>query len=123
MRGWRRRRAEAKLATPHVGFPASAVSGKAPQEVSAATLECCVLPRAAFTAIAGAGGAYLGASARNLDLALRLRVAGAAAVWAPDVTMIAAAEAVPTQGLQLAQQIDRWSLDHRWALPIAGLAR
>ncbi len=112
-----------RLMMPYVGFPANQVADERTQEVAAATLECCALPRTAFKAIACGSGGYLGSAARNLDIALCLRTAGTHTFWAPEITMIAASEIAPTQGLQMAQRIDRWTLEHRWALPIANLSR
>lgn len=111
-----------QLTAPNLGLPVAAVDTAEPQEVSVGTLECCVLSRAAFEAAAETSGALLGSAARNLDIALRIRLAGTPALWLPEVQMIAAADASAEASL-LARRIDRWSLDHRWSLAIANMRR
>jgi hypothetical protein len=111
------------LVNRHLGFPQSAIAGREPEEISTGTLECCVLSRAAFLAADGFSRGYLGGAAKNLDMALRIRLAGAAALWLPEVEMLAADDAPDVPAWQLARRIDRWSFDHRWSLAIANMTR
>jgi hypothetical protein len=111
------------LVNRHLGFPKSAIAGRQPEEISTGTLECCVLSRTAFLAADGFSRGYLGGAAKNLDMALRIRLAGAAALWLPEVEMLAAADTPDLPAWQLARRIDRWSFDHRWSLAMANMTR
>jgi hypothetical protein len=111
-----------RVVMPHAGFPADAVTRGARQETLSGTLECCVVARDAITALGPAAG-YLGAAAKNLDLALRIRQAGMPSLWVPHVEMVAAGDIAAGFGLDFARRIDRWSLDHRWSLALASLSR
>jgi hypothetical protein len=86
--------------------------------VSAGTLECCVLPRAAIAAIGDTAGDLIGSAARNLDLALRLHQSGTPALWVPDILMIAAGDGT-NDATPLARRIDERLLDTRWSPAIA----
>jgi hypothetical protein len=103
-----------RLTTPNLGLPVDALAVAEPQKVTAGTLECCVLPRAAIAAIGDAPGALLGAAARNLDLALQLRQGGTPALWVPDVLMVAAGD-VATGAAPIARRIDDRLLETRWS--------
>ena len=70
------------LVTPSVGLPRIAVANLQPRETSTGTLECCVLPRAAIEAARGFAAGYLGAAAKNIDMALRIRLSGNGVVLA-----------------------------------------
>jgi hypothetical protein len=106
------------LTTPNLGLPADAVIAAEPQQVSAGTLECCVLPRAAIAAIGDTAGDLIGSAARNLDLALRLHQSGTPALWVPDILMIAAGDGT-NDATPLARRIDERLLDTRWSPAIA----
>jgi hypothetical protein len=106
-----------ELVEPHVGYPRGAVTEAKLQQVAAGTLDCCILPRAALLKAGGFSAGYLGAAAKNIDLALRIRMGGTQALWEPAVTVTAADE--PSAGGELMSRIDRWSFDHRWSLPLA----
>lgn len=111
------------LAGRHAGLSRGALAGAALEEVSAGTLDCCVLPRAAFGVADGVSRGYLGTAAKNLDMALRIRLAGTTALWLPDVEMIAAEDAAPAGAIALTRRVDRWSFDHRWSLALDNLRR
>ena len=110
-----------ELKHPRVGYPRTALAGAALEEVSAGTLDCCVLPRASFLAADGFAHGYLGLAAKNVDMALRIRLAGTPALWEPEVEMLCAEDATPASGIELTHRIDRWSFDHRWSLALASV--
>jgi hypothetical protein len=103
-----------RLTTPNLGLPADAVIVVEPQKVSAGTLECCILPRAAIAEIGDTPGTLLGSAARNLDLALQLRQRGTPALWVPDVLMVAAGDGAGGAA-PMARRIDERLLDTRWS--------
>ncbi|WP_341991616.1 hypothetical protein [Azorhizobium sp. AG788] len=111
-----------------VGYPRAAVDGAEPTEVTAGTVECCILPRTAFEAVEGFTRGYLGIAEKRLDLALKLRLGGTPSVWVPDVEMVCADEtsegaagpaAASWHGL--VRRVDRWAFDRRWSLAVANM--
>jgi hypothetical protein len=115
---------ERVLAERCVGYPRASVSGLEPTEVTAATVECCVMPRAAFAAVEGFTRGYIGASEKGLDLALKLKLAGTPSVWAPNVEMLCAEEdvgAAVAPARLLARRVDRWAFDRRWSLAVSNM--
>jgi hypothetical protein len=112
-----------ELACRHRGFPRAVIAGAALQDVSAGTLECCVVSRAGFEAAGGFAAGYLGPAAKNLDMALRIRLAGTPALWQPEAVVVAAEERTPGAEPPLARQVDRWVFDHRWALALTNMRR
>ena len=111
------------LSQPHVGFPRTVLGVAGPQEVSAGTLEACVVSRAALEGLGGAGHGYLTPAARNLDMAFRIRLNGTPAIWLPEVEMIAADDGVAPPARQISDRIDRALFDQSWSLAIANLRR
>ena len=88
-----------------------------------ATLECALLSRATFEATSGFPRGYLGTIEKGMEMALRLRLAGAGAVWVPEVRMIGAEDAGASlpNAWQLARRIDRLAFDRRLAIAVANL--
>jgi len=105
----------------YLGYPRSILSGAVLEEVAAGTVECCVISRASLEAAGGFRHAYLGLAAKNLDMALRVRLAGTPALWHPGAEMVAAEERGPSAGSALTRRVDQWAFDHRWALALANL--
>jgi O-antigen biosynthesis protein len=108
-----------ELTHPHLGYPRAAVVGAGLEQVSAGTLDCCVLPRAALVAANGFAHGYLSLTAKNADMALRIRLAGTPALWQSAIEMLSAANGTPAGAMELTHRIDRWSFDHRWSLALA----
>ena len=111
------------LSDHYVGYPRAALAGAQPCEVTAATMECCMLSRATFAAAGGFTRGYLGAAEKALDFALKLRRAGVSSLWVPQVEMMS-----PEQGIgfgtpwqSLAKDIDRFAFNSRWSLAIANM--
>ena len=109
-----------ELSHPHVGYPRGVLAGASIEEVTEGTLDCCILPRAAFLAAEGFACGYLGPAAKNLDMALRIHLSGTPALWQPEVEMLSAEDGAPA-GIELTHRIDRWSFDHRWSLALASI--
>lgn len=103
------------------GLPRSVLSGADVEEVSAGTLECCVISRAAFESAGNFARGYLGHSTKDLDMALRIRLAGTPALWQPAAEVVAAEERVTTAEPYLARRIDQWAFDHRWSLALTNM--
>ncbi|WP_332690629.1 hypothetical protein, partial [Devosia sp.] len=70
------------------GYPISAVTGFKLTPVTAASLDCCVMPREALLRAGGFAAGYLGSRQKGLDLGLRLGRAGVACYWLPSVQML-----------------------------------
>ncbi|WP_084539874.1 hypothetical protein [Azorhizobium doebereinerae] len=111
-----------------VGYPRAAVRGAEPMEVTAGTVECCILPRSAFEAVEGFTRGYLGIAEKRLDLALKLRLGGTPSVWVPDVEMVCADEtsegaagSAAASWHGLVRRVDRWAFDRRWSLAVANM--
>lgn len=112
-----------ELGCRHRGFPRATLAGASLEEVSAGTLECCVISRSGFEAAGGFARGYLGPSAKNLDMALRIRRAGTPALWQPEAEVVGAEERLPSAEPPLARRVDRWAFDRRWALALANMRR
>lgn len=115
---------ERALVDRYVGYPLAALSGAQAMEVTAATVECCILPRAAFVAAGGFTRGYLGTAAKSLDFGLKLKLAGTPSVWIPDVQMVAADEGSglgPAHWPPFARRVDRLAFDRRWSLAVANM--
>ncbi|MGU3495977.1 hypothetical protein ACLBXM_18195 [Xanthobacteraceae bacterium A53D] len=111
-----------------VGYPRSSVAKAEPMEVTAGTVECCILPRSAFEAVEGFTRGYLGIAEKRLDLALKLRLGGTPSVWVPEVEMVCADEtsegasgAAASTWHGLVRRVDRWAFDKRWSLAVANM--
>lgn len=98
------------------GYPISAVTGFKLTPVTTASLECCVMPRAALLKAGGFAGGYLDSRGKGLDLGLRLGRAGVASYWLPSVQMLGSEE-TSTKGTSamgaLVESIDRKIFDIR----------
>lgn len=107
------------------GYPISAVTGFKLTPVTAASLDCCVMPREALLKAGGFAGGYLGSRQKGLDLGLRLSRAGVASYWLPSVQMLGSEEAsgIGTSKMDaLVESIDRKILDIRGVAAPAGNA-
>lgn len=93
--------------------------------VTAASLECCAMPRAALLDAGGFAGGYLGSREKGLDLGLRLSSGGVACYWLPSVQMLGSDEtsSIGTLAMSsLVESIDRKILDARGTAESAGQA-
>ena len=107
------------------GYPISAVTGFKLTPVTAASLDCCVMPRQAMLKAGGFAGGYLGSREKGFDLGLRLSSTGVASYWLPSVQMLGSDEASGTGTSKmgaLMQGIDRKILDIRGMSAPAGNA-
>lgn len=98
------------------GYPISAVTGFKLTPVTAASLDCCVMPRQALLKAGGFAGGYLGSRDKGFDLGLRLGRAGFACYWLPSVQMLGSDEASSAGTSKmgsLVQSLDRKILDIR----------
>ncbi|PSJ56115.1 hypothetical protein C7I85_25570 [Mesorhizobium soli] len=105
------------------GYPISAVTGFELTPVSAASLECCVMPRDALVKAGGFAGGYLGSREKGLDLGLRLGRDGVASYWLPSVQMLGpdGTSITGTSAMgALIESIDRKILDARGSAEFAG---
>ncbi|MDH6233097.1 hypothetical protein M2281_003708 [Mesorhizobium soli] len=105
------------------GYPISAVTGLKLTSVTAASLECCVLPREALVEAGGFAGGYLGSREKGLDLGLRLSRDGVASYWLPSVQMLGSDQTSSTATSAmgaLVESIDRKILDARGMAELAG---
>jgi hypothetical protein len=94
-----------------------------PVESAVATLECALLPRSVFEETNGFPRGYLGTIEKGMEMALRLRLAGAGAVWTPEAEMIGAEDAGASlpNVWQLTRRVDRLAFDKRLAIAVANL--
>lgn len=98
------------------GYPISAVTGFKLTPVTAASLDCCVMPRETLLKAGGFAAGYLGSREKGFDLGLRLSRAGVASYWLPSVQMLGSDEAssAGTSAMgALAESIDRKIFDIR----------
>ena len=105
------------------GYPISAVTGFKLTPVTAASLDCCVMPREALLEAGGFAGGYLGSREKGLDLGLRLSHGGVASYWLPSVQMLGSDETSSTGTSAmgaLVESIDRKILDARGTAELAG---
>jgi hypothetical protein len=112
-----------EFANQYLGYPRSVLAGAEPEEVAAATFECCVISRAAFEAAGAFARGYLGVAAKNLDMGLRVRLAGTPALWQPASEVVLAEDRGVMPAPALARRVDQWAFDHRWALALTNLRR
>ena len=105
------------------GYPISAVTGFKLTPVTAASLDCCVMPREALLKAGGFAGGYLGSREKGFDLGLRLSRGGVASYWLPSVQMLGSDETSSTGTSAmgaLVESIDRKILDIRGTAELAG---
>lgn len=114
---------ERRLVNRFAGFPVTLIKDAEVEEVTAGTVECCILPRAAFEDVEGFARGYVGTAEKGLDLALRLKLAGTPAYWLPEVEMVGGDHVVAAdpRWAELTHRLDRWAFDRRWSLVIANL--
>lgn len=105
------------------GYPISAVTGFKLTPVTAASLECCVMPREALARAGGFAGGYLGSREKGLDLGLRLSRGGVASYWLPSVQMLGSDETsnTATSAMSaLVESVDRKIFEARGTSDLAG---
>ncbi|OKH89718.1 hypothetical protein [Thalassospira sp. TSL5-1] len=111
------------LADRYVGYPRAVLTDAEPCEVSAGTVECCILPRAAFLDVKGFTRGYIGPSEKGLDIALKLRMAGTPSYWLPEVELLGSEQSITSTPAweELSHRLDRWAFDRRWSLVVSNL--
>ncbi|MBP3125690.1 hypothetical protein [Thalassospira sp. ER-Se-21-Dark] len=111
------------LSDRYVGYPCAVLADAQPSEVSAGTLECCILPRKAFKDSDGFTRGYIGPAEKSLDLALKLRMAGTPSYWIPDVEVLGSEQSISKAPAweELSNRLDRWAFDRRWSLVVSNL--
>ncbi|WP_213162734.1 hypothetical protein [Kaustia mangrovi] len=111
------------LAERYVGYPRAVLDGAEPAEVTAGTPDCCMVSRAAFEEVEGFTRGYVGSAEKGLDLALKLKLAGTASLWLPEVEMLGAEEDIEAGAhwRRLARRIDRWAFERRWSLVMSNM--
>ncbi|MEI2301232.1 hypothetical protein [Ensifer sp. MJa1] len=91
----------------YAGYPIGAVNRLKLTRVATASLECCILPRSALVEDTGTAPAYLGASLKGLDLALRLSGKGYESYWLPSLQMLGSDEAGAAGSAASARYVER----------------
>ena len=111
------------LSDRYVGYPCAVLADAEPSEVSAGTLECCILPRKAFVDTDGFTRGYIGPAEKSLDLALKLRMAGTPSYWIPEVEVLGSEQSISNAPAweELSHRLDRWAFDRRWSLVVSNL--
>ncbi len=111
------------LVDHYVGYPRAALTGAEPTEVTAGTMDCCMISKSAFAAAGGFTRGYLGTAEKGLDFALKLRRAGTPSVWVPQVELLCPEHETGAgkPWRRLVKEIDRWAFDARWSLAISNL--
>lgn len=111
------------LSDRYVGYPRAVLADAEPCEVSAGTLECCVMPRTAFEEVKGFTRGYIGPAEKSLDLALKLRMAGTPSYWLPEVEVLGSEQSITSAPAweELSHRLDRWAFDRRWSLVVSNL--
>ncbi|MFH1804524.1 MAG: hypothetical protein ABID63_06515 [Pseudomonadota bacterium] len=111
------------LADRYVGYPRAVLLDAEPTEVSAGTIECCIMPRSAFMAVGGFTRGYIGPAEKGLDLALKLRMAGTPSWWLPEVEILGSEQSITSAPVweELSHRLDRWAFDRRWSLVVSNL--
>ncbi|MHC8491212.1 hypothetical protein ACTU44_00715 [Thalassospira sp. SM2505] len=111
------------LSDRYVGYPCAVLDGAEPSEVTAGTIECCILPRKAIVDIGGFTRGYIGPAEKNLDLALKLRMAGTPSFWIPEIEVLGSEQSISNAPAweELSHRLDRWAFDRRWSLVVSNL--
>jgi len=114
---------DAVLRQHYLGYPRRTLLGADISEVTAATFDCCVLPRAALEAAGGFSRRYLGTDEKGIDAAMKLRERGLPSIWVPHVEMIHPEDSVGGERnwQKLVTLIDRKIFDRTWAEAMPGL--
>lgn len=111
---------EQPVAGRYAGYPLKAVTNMKLTRIAAASLQCCVMPRNAFSRVEGFPGNYLGAQEKGLDLGLRLSRSGFDSYLLPSVQMWSCDDAHNSQSPMVAalvEEIDRKIFRSQW-LPV-----
>jgi hypothetical protein len=85
-----------------LGYSRHWLEGREPRLVLAAAIECCLVTRAAYERVGGFAGAYALPDLKGLDFFLRLRHAGAATFWTPELEVHSVDDGPASEG-------DYWS--------------
>ena len=98
------------------GYPLGVLAAGAPVHTLAGALECCAFTRSAFDLAKGFSPGYALPGLKGIDLFLRMRAAGVAVYWAPEVELYAlddaggADEHIPRVGAL----VDGWAFRAVW---------
>ncbi|SMH29452.1 glycosyltransferase family 2 protein [Azospirillum agricola] len=105
------------------GYPRDWLKEKDASPVDAAAADCALLPRDLLARALAAGGRYLGADHKGLDLCLRVRAAGGSCLWLPRVRLVALDEqprdAHDPCWRRMSALVDQWSFAESWSAAIA----
>ena len=114
----------ADAASERAGYPLGVLSAGAPMPTLAAALECCAFTRSAFEQAGGFSAGYALAALKGVDLFLRMRAAGVAVHWVPEVELYAldAAAGSEDHGARVGALVDGWAFRAAWAERAAELA-
>lgn len=109
----------ASVAPAFHGYPRHWLASGAGGAVGCGTIECCLIRKAAFTAVGGFAPAFMAAELKTLDFGLRLRSAGFVQRWVPDVALYVADDGdaegdEPWRGVR--RLVDRWAFERRWGV-------
>ncbi len=106
----------AEAASARAGYPRGALPTGAPTPTLAASLECCVVRRAAFKQVGGFSAGYALSAQNGLDFFLRLRAAGLRIAWVPGVEAYALDGPPAAEGywVRTGEMVDGWSLRASW---------
>lgn len=114
----------ADAASERAGYPLGVLSAGAPMPTLAAVLECCAFTRSAFEQASGFSAGYALAALKGVDLFLRMRAAGVAVHWVPEVELYALDDAAGSEdhGTRVGALVDGWAFRATWAERAAELA-
>ncbi|NRQ16346.1 hypothetical protein [Ensifer sesbaniae] len=110
-------RADHLQSSRYAGYPVGAVNRLKLTRVQTASLECCIMPRAALLDDTGVSPTYLGASLKGLDLALVLSRRGYESYWLPVLQMLGSDEAsgaVSAATARYVERVDQTLFRGRW---------
>jgi O-antigen biosynthesis protein len=100
----------------HMGLPAANIA----REVPAVTAACLLVEADLFRQVGGLSGAYVQGDYEDSDLCLRLRAAGRANWYVPDIKLYhLEAQSYPSELRNLNREYNRWLFNETWAEEIA----
>jgi O-antigen biosynthesis protein len=101
---------------PRAGYPRDSIKATGLTQTLAASLACCAMTRKTFEQVEGFSAGYALAPARGLDLFLRLRKAGVAMRWAPEIEAYTLddSNAHDAYWKRTGELVDGWSLRQSW---------